>query len=139
MASQRLGEVGRGFHSLSLCLLIVTPLVSAAGSVSAADKIALTCTGKFASHKTNFKDEPTNDHAVLIDLGQGRVSGSLGHFSISNVSELWIEFSTPPGGPRPSEGLLNRISGKLTLTAHRGNGDIDYVYALDCKRASPVL
>jgi hypothetical protein len=29
--------------------------------------------------------------------------------------------------------------GDLTVTAHRGNGDIDYVYALNCKRATPVL
>ena len=143
MSSQ---SVSRGFHRLGLFLaggfcplLIFAPLVSAAGSASAVDKVALTCTGKFASHESNFKDVPINDHYLLIDVDQGTVSGSLGNFSISKVSENWVEFSTPAGDPRPTEGSLNRISGKVTVTAYRGKGDIDYVYALNCKRATPVL
>jgi hypothetical protein len=113
--------------------LILAALVFAA---SAADKVTLTCTGKFASQEGNFKDEPAGNHYVLIDIDQGTVAGTLGHFTISGTQETMIAFGsqTPP-----SHGLVDRISGVVTVEFYGRDGDIDHVYALTCKRANALF
>jgi len=136
-------------------LVLLTLLVLATvGSVSAADRIYLTCSGKGILHDGLEFPEP--DARFIIDLDQGTVETTLGwsgyfaskphirpvDFSITSATEASIEFKGSHGDTPicPILGKIDRLSGSATVRQFIGEtAELLRWYELDCKRTKPVF
>lgn len=116
-------------------------LVVLASGAQATDRVALTCSGTFASKETKFETTPANNQSFLIDFDLGTVSGSLGDFVIFKHSETSIVFKRELSNRdiRSIVGGIDRVSGAASVTAWLDGKRIAYMYQLVCKRTNPLF
>jgi hypothetical protein len=110
-------------------------------AVSATERITLRCAGNFASKETKFDQVESPNQSLIIDFDQGSVTGSLGTFQISNVSETSIEFRAESRNPKIQKitGGVDRVSGAGNVMAWIDNNHLAYFYDLNCTRAKPLF
>jgi ethanolamine utilization microcompartment shell protein EutS len=103
------------------------------GDSYAADKIALNCSGTLSG----TVETPIPSLSLLIDLNLFRVTGSIGPFFISKITENRVDFKAVRNGDIVL-GTVDRYSGSAVITTRR-NEEMVSTYNLTCKSANPLF
>jgi hypothetical protein len=111
--------------------------------VANATPITLSCSGSLWIQGAKVPEMEKTDY-LIIDIDQKTVTGSLGEFSIIEISNTEVVFKAPfeePGEqPGMKLGRVDRVSGTGKLTAMRGMLLLPaWIYDFTCKRADPVF
>ena len=107
-----------------------------AGPTYAADKLTFTCSGTSVLERQDGVI-PVIGQSLVFDLDGKTVTGSLGTFSIYEITETSIKFQTSSSSGSRTAGHFDRSSGLATLEMS-GSKNFDGVFKLTCKPAKPL-